>query len=689
MYYPMQRGLWQPGFMPYGQRAWNPWQQFQQPNYAGVWNQIAASQSSKKNAVQKKQSPVKEPAKIKRNELTPEQFTAKELNQETLDKIISKYGADIEDIYHLSPGQKWMFGRARKVTNAFFLQMFFKVTMDLKPATFRQKLDEVSLKRTNLRTAFAYRGLEEPYQVVLKNRRPELRFIDRSDKTIEELQEELEEFRVSDRRRGFDLENDPLLRITIFSTAEENTYAIISSQPHINDDGASEMMMFKEIFIDYALGDKVKLPEIGIGSYQNYAKWLEGLDRDSELKYWKELLANAPQTHLPGRINTNLDPEVNSLLLSFSPEEDAIISKLQTRYGATLNSIAQSAWAVMLQKIYNTTDIIFGSITSGRSAAVQGSNQITGGFVNAFPVRVQAKDKETFASLVKRVQLQILQSQEKAHFSPDELGEQIGIKTAIFDHLLNFHNFAGTEQKNLPSLPGFTILGTDAFDNLSTGFCLYFQMRENKFHCLFTYDRHVFTERKIRLLMDCYRQVFQQILADESKELLAENIQCPDIISFLSTALDDLEEQEKIQSFLRTLPLFEGISDAAIISLAKEVIIKHYTDNDEILRENKISKGLEIVMSGFVESFRTARNGWINSLLILRPGNIISATGVLDNVPSYIGASAASSEVSILHIPKDTIIKFFEDYPRAALNLVREQEELAKKFSFFWINADG
>ena len=164
----------------------------------------------------------------------------------------------------------------------------------------------------------------------------------------------MEEFRVSDRRRGFDLENDPLLRITIFSTAEENTYAIISSQPHINDDGASEMMMFKEIFIDYALGDKVKLPEIGIGSYQNYAKWLEGLDRDSELKYWKELLANTPQTHLPGRINTNLDPEVNSLLLSFSPEEDVIISKLQTRYGATLNSIAQSAWAVMLQKIYNT-----------------------------------------------------------------------------------------------------------------------------------------------------------------------------------------------------------------------------------------------------------------------------------------------------------------------------------------------
>lgn len=679
----------QPGFMYFGEFSRNFWQQMPQPNYAGTFNPYAFPGAPVNTAGATRQSPAKAPAKVPDNDLTPDQFTANNLGQENLDRIVSKYGADIDDIYRLSPGQKWMFGRAQKVTNAFFLQMFFKVTMNLKPSTFRRKLDEVSLKRTNLRTAFAYRGMDEPYQVVLKNRRPELRFIDRSDKTIEELREELEDFRISDRRRGFDLENDPLLRITIFSTAEKDTYAIVSSQPHINDDGASEMMMFKEIFVDYALGDKIKLPEIGTGSYQNYAKWLESLDRESELKYWKELLADAPQTRLPGRIDTNLEPEINTLLLTFSPEEDAVIPKLQTRYGATLNSIAQSAWGVMLQKIYNTDDVVFGSITSGRSSEVQDSNQITGGFVNAFPVRVKTREKENFSELIKRVQSQIFQSQEKAHFSPDELGEKLGRKTAIFDHLLNFHNFAGAEQKKMPALPGFTILGADNFDNLSTGFCLYFQKRDNKFQCLFTYDRHLFTKRKIELLMSCYKQVFQQILADENKELLVEDIQCPDIIAFLSTALDDLEEQEKIQSFLENIPLFEGVEDAAVAALAKEVVIKDYADNDEILHENQVSKGLDIVMSGFVESFRTARNGWTSSLLVLHSGNIVSATGILDNMPSYTGATAVSDEVSILHIPKETAVNFFARCPRTALNLIKDREETAKKFSFFWINADG
>ena len=221
---PMQFVPVQPGFMYFGEFSRNLWQQIPQPNYPVMSGKIAVPQATGNHTEFNRPSPAKEPAKIK-NELTPEQFTANNLGQENLDKIVSKYGADIDDIYQLAPGQKWMFGRAQKVTNAFFLQMFFKVTMNLKPSTFRQKLDEVSLKRTNLRTAFAYRGMDEPYQVVLKNRRPELRFIDRSDKTIEELREELEDFRISDRRRGFDLENDPLLRITIFSTASRNARA--------------------------------------------------------------------------------------------------------------------------------------------------------------------------------------------------------------------------------------------------------------------------------------------------------------------------------------------------------------------------------------------------------------------------------------------------------------------------------
>lgn len=138
-----------------------------------------------------------------------------------------------------------MFGRAKTVTNAFFLQMFFKITMDLKPATFH------------------------------------------------------------------------LLRITVFRTAEKDTYAIISSQPHINDDSASEMLIFNEIFVDYALSGKINLPDFGAASYQTYAKWLERLDSENEFNYWRELLSNAPEIRLPGRIHSSLESNINTLMLNF------------------------------------------------------------------------------------------------------------------------------------------------------------------------------------------------------------------------------------------------------------------------------------------------------------------------------------------------------------------------------------
>lgn len=171
-YYPYQVFPWRPGYFyrPISfPQPWMPQQGYyvpvQQPETPQPF--MKPPGSSYGRATEERPSQASAPVQSK--ELTPELFTAQDLDQETLDKIISKYGADIEDIFHLSPGQKWMFGRAQTVTNAFFLQVVFKVTMDLKPASFRQKLDEVSLKRSSLRTAFAYRDLKEPYQALSRD----------------------------------------------------------------------------------------------------------------------------------------------------------------------------------------------------------------------------------------------------------------------------------------------------------------------------------------------------------------------------------------------------------------------------------------------------------------------------------------------------------------------------------------
>lgn len=619
--------------------------------------------------------------------LAPDKFTAKDLTQADLDTIISKYGTEIDDIFNLAPGQAWMFGKAQKVTSAFFIQSLLRVTLKLKPSTFRQRVDALSLKRSNFRTAIAYRGQEKPYQVVLKNRRPELHFVDRSDKTLSELGEELDRFRAADRRRGFDLERDPLLRITVFCTAEEDTYALVISQPHINDDGASEMMLFKELLMDYAMEGKFKLPELPAGSYQDYANYLQGIDKEAELRYWEELLASGPTTRLPGRMQSTMEPAMNSLELHFYGAQGEKAALLPKRYKATMNSIVQSAWGIMLQKLYGTKAAVFGSITSGRAAEVANSNTMTGGFVNAFPVLVTAEDGETFASVVSRTQMQIIRSMQMAHCSPDEISARLGRTEPIFDHLLNFHNFSDAT-KEMPAMPGISVLSAEVFDNLSTGFCLYFRTGKEGLNCIFSYDRRAFTDRKVRVLADCFRQVFEQLLDDDGGEVKVDALKCPDISAFITARRDEEEERTRLESALRTVPLFDGVDDDGIAALAEMTEVHSIAEGDEIMAEKQPLRGVHIVLEGLVQLSRTTIHGWENPVSVRKSGELLTASGVLENGTCYFSAKAFISQARMAFIPGEEFRSFMASHPTVAVNLVREEERHIKSLSSMWINAN-
>ena len=86
--------------------------------------------------------------------LTPDDFTSKNLEQKELEKIVSMYGVEIEDIYDLSAGQKWMFRKVKSVKTTFFLQVMLKALIKLDPAEFRAKVDcRQRLGQTNSRPA--------------------------------------------------------------------------------------------------------------------------------------------------------------------------------------------------------------------------------------------------------------------------------------------------------------------------------------------------------------------------------------------------------------------------------------------------------------------------------------------------------------------------------------------------------
>ena len=460
------------------------------------------------------------------------EFLPQNIDSDSLSKIVEKYGDRIEAIYPLSPGQAWMLEKTKKVTDAFFLQNVFRVELAVRPEFADKWVKQVIRKRPSLRTAFAWRGMKTPYQVVLKERDAETKWIDRSDKGLEELSDEIEAFCAADRARGFDLEQDTLVRAAIFE-AKKNAYAIIISRPHLIDDGESDALLAKDLFFDGLMKGKLRLAHFKKASYQEYAKWLEGRDREKDLLYWKELLKNGSMTALPWRRSSEKEMDLKTLVHSFSKEETKKLQSLPGRYKATLNSILHAIWALLLAGHTGKKDLVFGTLASGRSTEVAGIDQLTGCFINAFPVRVEVKEEEPFGELARRIQAQILSSREHAYLPPTELERELGKEEGFFDHLLNFHNFQGAAVADVirKKLPGYTYLGVETYDNLSTGFCLYFDIIEGQLSLRFCYDANQFSEEWIRKLERAFLRMIRQLLADKDQSLACGRIQVLETIS--------------------------------------------------------------------------------------------------------------------------------------------------------------
>lgn len=615
-------------------------------------------------------------------------FTAKNLDAATLDKITELYGLNVQDIYELSPGQQWMFDEAQIVTSTFFIQTLLKIVGKINIAAFRQNLDKVVNKHDGLRTAFVHTRLAKPYQVVLKSRQAELLLRDFSQQDEAEIDDLLEQQMLADRRRGFDLEHDVLIRIAIYKLNEE-TSAVLISLPHIAFDGVSAMILFKDLFIDYAFNESGKaIEEIAAGRYTNYMDWLAKVDKEQEKKYWVELLADLPAFRpIPGHRPCALEFVKASSAVVF---DETISKKLQTVQAlskATLNNVIQAAWGVMLQRIYQIEEITIGAISSGREGAVENINRILGGMVNAIPVRIKADSCMSFADLVSQVRKQFFDSMENAHCSPNEIKKWLGREAPLFDHLLNFHNFAGAADiRKMPDLPGISLVGTDGFDYLASDLCVYLATAKNKLQANFVYNANTFSIGTIKLLQNNFVRVIEQIC--DNPDMPISQIQTDSMEAF--SRIEKNEEFERLQVVgkLKEMKLFAGLRDEVVKSILQMAKVRSYTLDDRIVKLDSKPQQFMIIMNGFAELSVKSLEGWLTTVRILKAGDTVGLDAIIDETKSFWEVTALSENVEVLVLDRFTMLELLNKHAGLRTNLLSLLHDQLKTSTSLWVNAD-
>jgi len=354
----------------------------------------------------------------------------------------------IKRIHPLNPTQEGMFftSLVDKASRLYFVQMEANLYGELNVQLLEQSMNHVIKRYDSLRTVFVHENLPQPLQVIMHERTMKIAYEDLSLLTANEQDSYLQSWKMTNKERDFNLAKDLLLRIAVFRIGEA-AYRLVCCNHHIILDGWSFSNVFRDLLDCYSMLRAGKaLQQTEEIPYNLFLEWLDKQDRTAGISYWKNYLDGyRPHEGLPAsnqemtRSSTTF--EGRNVLFNLGKDRMERLQHIGRMHQATINSVFQTVWALVIRSYTRSDDIVFGAIVSGRTAEIEGIDRIVGLCMNTIPVRIRIDSSDTFAECVRKVQLNALSSMKYDFIPFREIHHATDLKHTVIDHYLIFENF--------------------------------------------------------------------------------------------------------------------------------------------------------------------------------------------------------------------------------------------------------
>ncbi|CZR70233.1 uncharacterized protein PAC_20134 [Phialocephala subalpina] len=305
-----------------------------------------------------------------------------------LPNVASK-AEDIEDVLMGMDYQRWTLGcgqlKTRGYNNYFIFHLKGEVDVVRLKAACRKLVDHHPV----LRTVFVA-NKAELFQVVLKHVDTELgcHSYDGSDVPTSILQKDID--------RPVPLES-PSVRFLLVDQGREG-HRLFMRASHSQYDGISFPFIVRDLKAAY-LGK----PFLNSLPYHLFIAGTRQTMRKSEaLKFWQKELEGSTMTHVVDHQKPSFTNVVNKSL------KRTISVPHTNKNDITFATMVKAAWSLALSHLSANSDIVFGQITTGRNASIQGIDEIVGPCMNLVPVRVKIDAITTYLDLLQQIQNQHL-----------------------------------------------------------------------------------------------------------------------------------------------------------------------------------------------------------------------------------------------------------------------------------------
>ena len=489
---------------------------------------------------------------------TPSDYTYKNTSFKELETLKSTY--DLEDILPLTPMKSGLLFRSlvQETASEYFEQAAFQINGEIDLTVFKQSLLYLFNRHDILRSVFITKGLANPVQVVLSEIIPDFSYNDISSLEEADKAAYILAFQEEERNKGFTLSKAGLCKVTLFKLSPYN-YEIVWSFHHILMDGWSLGILQKDFYEIYASIHTNQPLALGrVPSYKNYINWYRNVSHTDAKAYWTNYLKGfEAKTTVAANLNVTNAGQQQIKSLKF---DEAYLSRIKTyctKHNSTLNSFIQTVWGIVLAKLNNTRDVIYGTVVSGRSAEVQGIEQMVNLFINTIPVRINYDENTSVGQLLEGVQNKALKSEEYHYLSLAEVQSYSQIKGDLFDHILVFENYHIeqtlenlVEEKAISTKGGkWQLQPKDSYEKNQYNFSLNI-LPGNTLTIDFKYNSNYYSEGYIENIRDYFKNVSNQLLEkgsnkvkdiylDTTLELISENLPVAETLTLENQTIAD------------------------------------------------------------------------------------------------------------------------------------------------------
>ncbi|WP_280313945.1 non-ribosomal peptide synthetase [Nocardia wallacei] len=447
---------------------------------------------------------------------TPSDF-AVAVTQSDLDTWAADYPGGL-DVWALTPLQTGLLFHALlagSAMDAYTAQARVELSGDVDPRRLRAATAALLDRHPNLRAAFVTGTAGTPVQVIPDA--VELPWTE-IDATGPGGAERAAAARAHDRRQPFDMAAPPLLRATLIRL-DGQRWQLLLTNHHILLDGWSMPLLVRDLLVLYATGgDTAALPPVR--PYRTFVDWIGRQDRAAATDAWRAALAGVeePTILVPAAADTRPAAVPRKYRRALDESRTTRLGELAARHAVTVNTVLQAAWAIVLSRLTDRAEVVFGATVSGRPAALPGVETMVGLFVNTIPVRVRLDEEETVAALLRRVQADQAALLEHQHLGLADIHSAAGVGE-LFDTMLVFESYpvdSAALAGLADGLDGAKVTATDADDSTHYPLTLVAQ-QDSRLHLVAGYRPELLAESAVAAIVSRLERVLDAVLADTAR----------------------------------------------------------------------------------------------------------------------------------------------------------------------------